>query len=250
MALQEEFKIQGDYLFKYRSFLPLIILVIGMAVYVYTSYYGSIIQDKGLSTPYKYLCLAVCLLGLFIRIKTVAHTPKNTSGRNTTEGQLADELNTSGIYSVVRHPLYLGNFFMWLGVAMLTENFWFIIAFILFYYVYYERIMYAEEAFLRKKFGDTYLKWAERVPAFIPSLRSYISAKYPFSIRKVLKQEKNGLAAVFLLFWLFQCVGDVLDQGKLEFSTDFWFCAAIAASVLYLILKIMKKRKMLDEMNR
>ena len=70
---------------------------------------------------------------------------------------------------MVRHPLYLGNFFMWLGVAMLTENTWFSIAFVLFYAFYYERIMYAEESFLRAKFGKTYLDWAAQVPAFIPS---------------------------------------------------------------------------------
>ena len=34
---------------------------------------------------------------------------KNTSGRNTHD-QVADSLNTSGIYSIVRHPLYVGNF--------------------------------------------------------------------------------------------------------------------------------------------
>jgi len=83
-------------------------------------------------------------LGLFIRAYAVGHTPANTSGRNTKE-QLADELNTTGIYSMVRHPLYLGNFFMWLGAAVLTKNGWFIVAFILLYWIYYERIMFAEE---------------------------------------------------------------------------------------------------------
>lgn len=246
MALQEEFKVQGDFLFKYRSFLPLIILVVGMAVFVYTRYFGLEHPDIWFSQVYKFVCLGVCLLGLFIRVVTIGPAAPNTSGRNTHEGQIADELNATGIYSTVRHPLYLGNFFMWLGVAMLTGNFWFIIAFVLFYYVYYERIMYAEEAFLRGKFGETYLKWAENLPAFIPSFKNFKKAAYPFSIKKVLKQEKNGLAAVFLLFWLFEMVGDFVETGKFELHLDFWFYAAVSATVIYFILKVLKKRKLLE----
>jgi uncharacterized protein YjfI (DUF2170 family) len=39
MALQEELKTQGDFLFKNRSYLPLIILVIGLSVFIQREYY-------------------------------------------------------------------------------------------------------------------------------------------------------------------------------------------------------------------
>ncbi|MGB8874133.1 MAG: hypothetical protein WCC75_12145, partial [Desulfobaccales bacterium] len=42
--------------------------------------------------------------------------PRGTSGRNT-QGQVAETLNTTGIYSLVRNPLYLGNFLIWLGLS-------------------------------------------------------------------------------------------------------------------------------------
>lgn len=250
MALQEELKTQGDYLFRNRSYLPLIILVIGLSVFIHTEYYEIEGPETWFSESFEFICFGISLLGLYIRIVTVGHTPKGTSGRNTKAGQVADELNTTGIYSVVRHPLYLGNFFMWLGVAMLTENAWFSIAFIFFYAFYYERIMYAEENFLCTKFGQGYLVWAENVPAFIPSFIYYVSPKYSFSLRKVLKKEKNGLCAVFLLFWIFDLVGDLIEDQPFEFEMGFWFYGAIISTVVYLILKIMKKRKMLEEVNR
>lgn len=246
MALQEEFKTQGDFLFKHRSYLPLIILTIGMGVFMQTEYYEIEGSESWFEEFYEIICLFICLFGLFVRIITVGHTPKNTSGRNTKQGQIADVLNTSGMYSLVRHPLYVGNFFMWLGVAMLTENLWFIIAFVLFYAFYYERIMYAEESFLRKKFGDVYLDWAKNVPAFMPNFKNYQRNIHPFNLKKVLKKEKNGLAAIFLLFWLFEIVGELVEEKKLVIEYGFWFYAAITATVLYLVLKIMKKRKMLD----
>ena len=247
MALQEELKTQGDFLFKNRSYLPLIILVIGLSVFIHSEYQNKIIDNR-IPELFNYIWLSISLFGLYIRVVTVAHTPKNTSGRNTKEGQIAEQLNTTGIYSIVRHPLYLGNFFMWLGVAMLTNNTWFVIAFILLYALYYKRIMYAEESFLIQKFGDTYLDWAKNTPAFIPSFKYYQKAKYPFSIKKALKKEKNGLAAVFLIFWVFSFTGKMVKGKAIEF--DFWFYGALASTMIYIVLKIVKKQKLLDEINR
>jgi protein-S-isoprenylcysteine O-methyltransferase Ste14 len=238
MALIEELEDQGNVLFKYRSYIPLVFLLSGLAVFSYK------ISNKTYPNntfDYWIFCLLVAFLGLLIRIYTVGHTPVNTSGRNTNEGQVAAELNQTGIYSIVRHPLYLGNFFMWLGVAMLTADFWYIIAFMFMYWVYYERIMFAEEAFLRRKFSDSYLNWAADKPAFIPKLKMPTKAKYPFSIKKVLKKEKNGVAAVFLLFYLFEILGDYLNWGEFQFKATFWFWGFVISAVIYLILKFIKK---------
>jgi len=154
MALQEEMEKQGNFLFKYRGYLPLIIVAVGLAVFIEP--HLTVIHFFVLKySTVEFIGLFISLFGLFIRAYAVGHTPANTSGRNTKE-QLADELNTTGIYSMVRHPLYLGNFFMWLGAAVLTKNGWFIVAFILLYWIYYERIMFAEEQFLRRKFGSVY----------------------------------------------------------------------------------------------
>ena len=251
MALQEEFKTQGDFLFKYRSNLPLVILLLGVAVFIYQVYFEQLYFTGIKQQWYNLVCLAVCFLGLIVRIITVGYTPKNTSGRNTAVGQLADVLNTKGIYSTVRHPLYVGNFFMWFGISLLTQAAWFNIAFVLAYWVYYERIMYAEESFLRSKFGDIYLKWAEGVPAFIPSLKNHVKTDLQFSIKKVLRSEKNGFVAIFVLFYLFIVIQMIIEQGKYTFILDSWSIATIASIVIYLILKFLKhKTKTLDQEGR
>jgi len=249
MALNNEFKKQGDFLFKNRSYLPLIFLLIGLWVHIYSKVQNPEIESAK-DEYYEFICLGISLLGLLIRILTVGFTPKNTSGRNTKIGQVADELNTTGMYSIIRHPLYLGNFLMWLGVAMLTANLWFVVCFIFLFWLYYERIMYAEESFLIEKFGNDYLIWSSYTPAFVPTFKKVIKPKYSFSILKVLKKEKNGMAAIFLLFWLFEWFEGILGNSHTYIITDFWFYAAISSTVLYLILKILKKQKRLDEIGR
>lgn len=238
MALIEELEDQGNVLFKYRSYIPLVFLLSGLGVYIYKLHNLSY-PNFGLN--YWLICLSVGLLGLWVRIYAVGHTPKNTSGRNTAEGQVADELNQTGIYSIVRHPLYLGNFLMWLAVGMLTADLWYIVAFAFMYWVYYERIMFAEEAFLRRKFGETYLNWAADKPAFIPKLQVPTNPKYPFSIKKILKKEKNGIAALFGLFYLFEVVGEYVKWGSYNFKPTFWFWGFAISTCAYLILKTIKR---------
>jgi protein-S-isoprenylcysteine O-methyltransferase Ste14 len=247
MALIEEMESQGNLLFKYRSYIPFVFLGSGLAWYYFKISNGTF-NDLGFN--YWVICLLVGLIGVVIRIYAVGHTPKNTSGRNTADGQIADELNQTGIYSLVRHPLYLGNFFMWLALAMLTADLWYIVAFTLAYWVYYERIMFAEEAFLRNKFGKPYLDWAKDKPAFIPKFQIPATPKYPFSLKKVLKKEKNGIAALFGLFYIFEVVGQ-FAQGTFQFKATFWFWGFTLSTVLYLILKVIKsKTHILDEEGR
>jgi protein-S-isoprenylcysteine O-methyltransferase Ste14 len=251
MALQEEFEDQGNFLFVYRSYFPLILLVVGAALYLRTELYPEtfFLKNTPYELPYEMLALVIGLLGLAVRVYTVGHTPKNTSGRNTKVGQLADELNTTGIYSTVRHPLYVGNFLMWLAPAMLCGNFWFLAVFCLVYWLYYERIMFAEEQFLRRKFGEVYLNWAKDIPAFIPSFKNFKKAAYTFSWKKILKKEKNGLFALFLIFCAFDVGGELLKQ---ENNFNYFLIAACAFTGLsYVILKILSKNtKLLNEAGR
>ncbi len=113
---------------------------------------------------------------------------------------MAESLNTTGIYSTLRHPLYLGNYLMWIGIVVYTFNIYFVIIVSLAFWLYYERIMFAEERFLERKFGDDYMKWSLKVPAFIPSFKNYIRNEVPFSWISIIRREYSGLLATVLSF--------------------------------------------------
>jgi len=237
MALQETFEKQGNWLFKRRSFLPLFIVIIGGGWYVFLLH-SKIISVHEWWVDFLFLCVG--FLGLGIRILTVGFTPKGTSGRNTGAGQIAEQLNTAGIYSMVRHPLYLGNFFMWLAPVLILTDLWFTLFFCAFYWIYYERIMFAEEQFLRKKFGQAYLDWANKTPAFFPKFSLYKKTNLQFSLKNVLKREYNGFFGLVFTVTVFRMIGFAVTTKQLYIDIH-WIIIFSTALVVFVFLKMLKK---------
>jgi protein-S-isoprenylcysteine O-methyltransferase Ste14 len=236
MALVHEFERSGNWLFKRRSWLPVFIMAAGIAAMYLTN------RQAILFDPVKELVfLGISLAGEAVRVLTVGFAPRNTSGRNTTAGQVAEELNTTGAYSILRHPLYLGNLIMWLGPALFVRSSVFIIFFFLVYWLYYERIMFAEEQFLRTRFGDAYDKWSEKVNAFIPGFREYIKPALPFSFRNVLKREHNSFISVFLIFLLLDLLRNYFLSERI-YLTPMWIWISIPAGVIWIAVRIIHKK--------
>ncbi|MFT5802671.1 MAG: protein-S-isoprenylcysteine O-methyltransferase Ste14 [Cyclobacteriaceae bacterium] len=239
MALQQELRQRGNFLFKHRSYLPIVIIVVGLIVFV---------QSKlGHNQPewinyYDIGCVMVSAFGLLIRCLAVGYSADHTSGRNTSAGQIADDINATGLYSICRHPLYVGNFFMWLGIAMFTLNFWFIMAFIFVYWLYYERIIYAEEAFLIDKYGSKYLDYSENVPAFIPVFSKWKKSANQFSWIKVIRQEKTGVLNLFLMVFVFKTVGDYLLHQNWPSLNSYWSAGLLIGLAWYAVIKIIQKK--------
>lgn len=232
MALRHELREQGDLLFRYRSYLPVVIVLPALYLYVLQ---GSVLVPEAYRSAYELGCLAVALVGELVRIKAVGHSADNTSGRNTTEGQLADSINTTGLYSTLRHPLYLGNYLMWLGLAGLTQNVWFMVAFTGLYWIYYERIMFAEEEFLIGKFGNAYLEWSKRTPAFVPKLSQWVKPKLAFSWPKVIRQEKASILNLFLVFAAFEAIRSWYTTGTVNMENGWIYGLGIAAGWYFVV---------------
>ncbi len=223
MALIEEFDKSGNWLFKRRSYLPLILYVLAFAVIALdTTGDFSFIPDQWFGL----VCFGISFIGMFIRGMVIGFSPKATSGRNTSQGQVASVLNQTGIYSVVRHPLYLGNYFMWLGLIIYVGNIWFAISSSLLYWLYYERIMFAEEYFLRKKFEVEYLKWSSKVPSFFPKLKGWVPSDLNFSFKNILKREYSGLLATVVSLAALNLTKNYMNEKLFE----------IDDTILYLLI--------------
>jgi len=198
MALKHSLENSGNTLFKFRGQIPVVLFILAIPVVFFTDY-SWMKNNENFYWILLVFTAVLSLLGQVIRAIAIGTSNKNTSGRNRSE-QVAEALNTKGIYSTMRHPLYVGNYFMWIGIVVFTANIWFVVIVSLAFWLYYERIMFAEERFLERKFGQDYLDWSLKVPAFWPSFKNYEKAPISFSMKTILRREYSGITATIIGF--------------------------------------------------
>ena len=112
--------------------------------------------------------LAVSLAGEAIQLWCFASLQKN------------QVLAANGPYALVRNPMYLGRYFLLLGMLMLAGRPWLLAGFTLLYYFYMVNRVRREEALLAPTFGDAYARYCAAVPRFVPRLTPHPGGRIAF----------------------------------------------------------------------
>ena len=235
MSLEQSLIKQGSILFKYRGQFPILLFLLSIP-FIYLSSFSAL-NEKTILIFNSIACF-ITVLGFLIRFYTIGTTPKNTSGRNTKK-QIADTLNTLGIYSIVRHPLYLGNYLIWLGIAIYSYNIEFIILMSLLFWIYYERIMLTEEEFLKSKFQQVFLDWSNSVPAFFPRKLILKKGHVSFSIISVLRREYSSVLSCVVGFLFIDFFRNFFTLNIL-FISPLLLKISIFITIVSLILRTLK----------
>lgn len=241
--LVEQIEQQGQWLFHRRSvfagvFLPLLALALW-----FPGLPGDAWNDRDFDRLSE-IGLALSMIGLALRWFTVGAVPADTSGRSTRE-QRAAALNTTGMYAMVRHPLYLANAIVVTGFVASTGSLWLLAVFFAAYSLYIERIAAAEERFLESVHGDAWRVWVAHTPAFVPDIAQWRPTGLRFSVRTVLRREYNGLFGVALAYFLLEGVRDLgVAHESLRawlVDDDLWPILLVAGAVLMLLLRTLKR---------
>ncbi len=212
MSLHDTMVKHGHTMFRYRSYLPLLIIPPLFIAMKESLWVEEMIGDN-FEDFWVFICFLVSLFGLFIRAYTVGHVPGGTSGRNT-QSQRAHKLNTTGMYSIVRNPLYLGNFIIILGVLLSIKVWWLVALGSLAFFIYMERIILAEEKFLADTYGQNYAEWRAKTPAIWPNFKLWQKPELPLSMKTVMKREYPGLIAIGAAFFITEFITDVYFEKE------------------------------------
>jgi protein-S-isoprenylcysteine O-methyltransferase Ste14 len=129
---------------------------------------------------------------------------------------------------------------MWLGPVLFVRSFVFLV-FCPDLHPLLERIIFAEEQFLRRKFADAYDKWADNVNAVIPGFRKFVKPGVPFSLKNVLKREYHSFVNIFLIFTLLDLCRNYFLSGRI-YLTMTWVYISVPAGVIWLVIWILHKR--------
>lgn len=78
-------------------------------------------------------------------------------------------LTTTGPYSLVRNPMYLGTYFIGVGFVLVLWPWWALIIFSIIFYWRFNKQIVLEEGYLSKQFGDEYQNYCRKVPRLFPA---------------------------------------------------------------------------------
>ncbi len=177
----------GNFFFKIRSFTP-IPFILALLFFAKPTWSTTLIG------------IPFVAIGEFLRIWAVGYAGGST--RATTLGAARD-LVTTGPYSFVRNPLYLGNFLLSFGVCIIANVLWLIPVLIAGYFIQYLPIIVVEETHLLESCGSVYQAYQEQVPRFLPYFRPYPSpSTHDFSWTRAIKSEKRTLTAIICVIGL------------------------------------------------
>lgn len=79
------------------------------------------------------------------------------------------KLASTGAYSLVRHPLYLGNFLILAGFTLACANIWVVALVAFFFLFYYPAAIRYEDHKLESIFGDEWREWSKDIPGMFPT---------------------------------------------------------------------------------
>lgn len=225
MLLRDRFIKTGHFLFKYRSYqFVAILLILFMERNNFTGVHETLLYDI--------LCVAVTSAGILVRALTVGFVHEKTSGRNT-KAQNAFELNSTGAYSLVRNPLYVGNFIILFGISLLSYNLTVVLLNSAAFILINGFIILTEEDYLLGKFGDKYLDYARRVNCVIPSFSKFTRPARSLDLNMILKREHDSwlTAAVSLvcveMFRNYYAHTNILETGWMVFLGAVFFAWAV-----------------------
>ncbi|MDO8834714.1 MAG: isoprenylcysteine carboxylmethyltransferase family protein [Vicinamibacterales bacterium] len=236
MTILEQFLQDGDRLFRWRSHFPLVLVPVLVAgVFLEGQPFGA----PGAERTWELIAVAVALAGLAIRAWAVGTAPLGTSERSTVNPR-ASELRTSGLYSIVRHPLYLANGLMALGIGLFPGVWYLPPMVVMGTLLYYERIAAREEQFLDGLFGPAFREWASRVPAIVPRVSGWVPSTTAVSWRKILRGECYGLlvitASVFVLD-----MAQSWSRSRTFRPDPLWAWVFVATAAMFLVARTLKK---------
>jgi protein-S-isoprenylcysteine O-methyltransferase Ste14 len=191
--------------------------------------------------------LLISLLGETIRITAVGYSFTGTSGRETY--LKADALNTTGIYSIVRNPLYIGNFLMFTGIVLVFSNIFAVIVFAVFLILQYYFIILAEENYLQGEYDRLYDNYCSQVRRIIPGFKNYRKNKNPFNLKKIFLKENDSIFNLLIMFLLVLLYKERVYNGRINQPLIFIIPGGILI-VAYVLLKVIKKKGSREDTQR
>lgn len=213
--IEKDLARSGKPLFQARKYASTTVIIGGGLVIL--GFGGRVFDDALRQFSYDSFWVAIAMLGGIVRIVTSGFAAPGTSGEGKAEAE-AETLNTTGAYSVVRNPLYVGRILTFTGLAFLTGVWEYGALVFLFSVLFYERVISYEEQYLEGKFGDAYQEWGARVPALMPRMSGWVKPGLNWWWRRLFFRETYKVLDLFSTILAYSLLKAYVITGAWEIS--------------------------------
>jgi protein-S-isoprenylcysteine O-methyltransferase Ste14 len=114
---------------------------------------------------WRWLGVVVAVIGIALVATGRATMVKH--GTNVNPTQPATVIVKSGPFRFTRNPLYVGLTVLYVGLSLLLNTWWSLFLLVPVWIVMHAFVVRREEAYLERKFGDTYLNYRRRVRRYL-----------------------------------------------------------------------------------
>lgn len=222
----------GNFLFRFRSFTPVPLIII-VFVFIRPEI------NPEINNLLIFAGLLIMITGESIRIISVGFSFSGTSGRESF--LKADNLNMSGIYSIVRNPLYIGNLLIYTGLLVVYSNIYALIFFDLLLIIQYYFIILAEENFLQEIYGDEYSNYKKAVNSILPRFGNSKKPENKFNKLKVIFKENDSVFNALVIFGIIELYKGYITTGEIIHGKSYSIYFGVLI-ISYILIKILKKR--------
>jgi protein-S-isoprenylcysteine O-methyltransferase Ste14 len=117
------------------------------------------------TTPSKVIGSLFILIGLFFTFPALRQFFKTRNTLVTIKA--ANSLQTTGIYSKSRNPMYISLLLIYTGLSFILGNWWNLLVLPLLVLIVQEYVIKREEKYLNRRFGQEYLDYKTKVRRWI-----------------------------------------------------------------------------------
>lgn len=185
----------GNFFFKWRNYLfPLFVV----ALFIFRAPEPIFLGSEVLEHIKDGLALGLVILGLAIRGIVIGFAYIKRGGMN--KKVYADTLVTEGMFVLCRNPLYLGNMTSIIGIFLMHGDPLIVAIGCATYIFIYQCIIFAEEAYLRNKFGKDFIEYCKETPRWFPVISRFKTAisGMSFSWKRVVIKDYSTIATTLI----------------------------------------------------
>ena len=240
----------GTWLFRRRTYtlVPLAAFIVGAALVV--SEASPVWSYPGF--PLRLAGIGALLAAGAIRLDVAGRARRGTSARGVTFE--AGTLITTGMYALLRNPLYAANVLIWCGMAMLCGSLAVVAVVAAVVAVHYHLIVLAEERYLARRYRGRYAEYCRSVRRWIPRVAPKADPKRrreepgplpaPFTWSRVLFREADTLFLLVLGAWFISGLSQAWTPWHRGVQVPgAWYFVPVGPALAWLGIKWLKKSR-------